>query len=53
MRKICFISVLLSLLLAGCGHPEVRRAQGLIDRADTLACGLPRLEGVQVKVVIS
>lgn len=34
--------------MAGCGHPEVRMAQGLIDTADTLACGLPRLEGVQV-----
>ena len=40
--------MLLSLLLAGCGHPEVRMAPGLIDTADTLACGLPRLEGVQV-----
>lgn len=36
------------LLLTSCSGPVVRISEGLIDTADTLSCGLERLEGVQV-----
>ena len=43
-----FLHILIGLLLTACSQPVVRITEGLIQTADTLSCGLDRLQGVQV-----
>ena len=42
------MTALVCLAVTACSHPVARVAEGLIDTTDSLSCGLPRMEGVEV-----